>query len=102
MSIEALAAKFEQHDREDKERFDRMFTTVEQIGKGVAVLNQRQDRQDRDNQAIITEVQGLRTDIVNSRVQVAEQKGSFDSFKVPVIGLIMAIIGGGVAIWYKG
>lgn len=101
MSLERLTERFEQHDLEDKGRFEKVFEAVKQVDINVAVLNKRQDRQDEDNKTIIEKIDNLSKSINASNIRAAESKGYFDSFKGPVMVVITGIIAGGVALIFK-
>lgn len=101
MSLDRLTERFEQHDTEDKARFEKVFEAVKTVDKNVAVLNERQDRQDKDNKTIIEKIDNLSASINASNVKAAESKGYFDSFKGPVMVVVTGLIAGGVAMIFK-
>lgn len=101
MSLDRLTERFEQHDTEDKARFEKVFEAVKAVDKNVAVLNERQDRQDKDNKTIIEKIDNLSTSINNGNIKAAEAKGYFESFKIPIMGVISALITGGIMLIFK-
>lgn len=101
MSLDRLTERFEQHDTEDKARFEKVFDAVKNVDINVAVLNKRQDRQDEDNKTIIKKIDDLSISINSGNIKAAESKGYFDSFKGPVMVVVTGLIAGGVAMIFK-
>ena len=67
----------------------------------MALINQKQNRNEADSQVILNEVQGLRKDLTTSLLEAAEAKGSLNSFKTPLLLFMAAIISTGVNFIFK-
>lgn len=85
----------------DEENFGRLFAKMEELTKDMALINQKQNRNEADSQVILNEVQGLRKDLTTSLLEAAEAKGSLNSFKTPLLLFMAAIISTGVNFIFK-
>ncbi len=99
--IAQLQRDFERHTKTDEEHFNRLFQTMETVNQGIALLNHQQSRNQTDNATIINQVSELRKDLTNSLISAAEAKGSFSSFKAPVMVIVSGLLGGSVGIIFK-
>lgn len=100
--IAQLQRDFERHTKTDEEHFNRLFQTMETVNQGIALLNHQQGRNQNDNATIITQVSELRKDLTTSMLAAAEAKGSFSSFRVPVMIIVSGLLSGGISlIFYR-
>jgi len=99
--VAQLQKELDRHTDMDEQNFGRLFAKMEELTTGIALINQKQNRSDDDNKAILKEVAELRKDLTAGLVSAAESKGSFSSFKTPVMVIISGLIGGSISQFFK-
>lgn len=99
--VAQLQKELDRHTDMDEQNFARLFTKMEELTTGIALINQKQNRSDDDNKAILKEVAELRKELTTSLVSAAESKGSFSSFKTPVMVIISGLLGGSISLIFK-
>lgn len=99
--VAQLQKELDRHTDMDEQNFGRLFAKMEELTTGMALVNQRQLRNEEDNKAILREVSELRKELTTSLVSAAESKGSFSSFKTPVMVIIGGLIGGSINLFFK-
>lgn len=99
--VAQLQKELDRHTDMDEQNFGRLFTKMEELTTGIALINQKQNRNEQDNKVILEEVAGLRKDLTSSIVAAAEAKGSFSSFKAPVMVIVSGLLGGSIGLIFK-
>lgn len=99
--VAQLQKELDRHTDMDELNFGRLFTKMEELTTGIALINQKQNRNEEDNKVILKEVAELRKDLTAGLVSAAESKGSFSSFKTPVMVIISGLIGGSISQIFK-
>lgn len=99
--VAQLQKELDHHTKMDEEHFARLFSKMEELTRDLALINQKQTRNESDNQVILNEVQGLRKDLTASLLEAAEAKGSLNSFKTPILLFMAAVISTGVNFIFK-
>ena len=96
-----LEKELNRHTLMDETNFGRLFKQMEELSTGQALMNQKQTRNEADNKAILEQLASLRADLTKSLISAAEAKGSFSSFKTPVMMIISGLIGGSIGMIFK-